>query len=485
MMGEHYRGIPITLGPDGRWHAKVNLGRRPDGRPDRRHRSGQTAAEVRDRLRRLLREVDAGRKPAPGRPPTVGEWLATWLADVAPYGRRALAPHTLRAYRAIIATWIVPYLGGIPVDVLEPEDLDRLYAAMRRGKRAESYVLKGHYILRRALGVAMRRGRLARNVATLVETPGGSEGARTPLPRPVVRRVLEVAAGRDDAARWYLGLATGLRQGETLGLSWDHVDLDAGVLAREWQLQRMTWGHGCENPAACARTYCRTGPCPPRWVHGCPDPERCRPQAWRCPRRAPGRCGRHQRACPSVCPAGCAGHARRCPDRAGGGLVLARPKTWRPGRPVTPVAIADQLVVMLRAHRKAQAARRLHAGTAWRTITYPDGSPAPLVFTGPDGSPVDPRRDWQAWQDLLEQAGVPRARVHAMRHTTATTLLELGVDLAVVQEVLGHADIRMTRAYTSVAATLTRAAADRMGQELFGAGKVVKIDRRRRRRAGR
>jgi integrase len=72
-----------------------------------------------------------------------------------------------------------------------------------------------------------------------------------------------------------------------------------------------------------------------------------------------------------------------------------------------------------------------------------------------------------------------------MRHTTATTLLELGVDLAVVQEVLGHADIRMTRAYTSVAATLTRAAADRMGQELFGAGKVVKIDRRRRRRAGR
>lgn len=106
------------------------------------------------------------------------------------------------------------------------------------------------------------------------------------------------------------------------------------------------------------------------------------------------------------------------------------------------------------------------------------------MFTQEDGGPVDPRRDWRTWQDILVEAGAPRARVHAMRHTAATTLLALGADLAVVQEVLRHTDIRMTRAYTHVAEKLTRGAADWMGDYLTG-GQVADLNQeRRQRRAG-
>lgn len=482
--GHHYRGIPITPTADGRWQATVTVGRRRDGRRDRRHREGRTVAEVKAKLRSLLAEVDAGRKPATGRVPTVAEWLTTYLETIAPHGRHRTGPSQLRTQRALLEHWIAPAMGTLPLDQVEPEDLEQLYDTMRRAGRAESYVLKAHYLMRKSLRVAMRRGRLARNVAELLDPPGAGAPDRRPLAQDVTRRVLELTRDRPDAARWWLGLSVGPRQGEALGLTWDVLDLDAGTWRVEWQLQRRTWSHGCTDPVACAQPHCRTGPCPPRWDHGCQQPDRCRIQAWRCPARVPrpGACPTHRRGCPPACPPGCTRHARACPDRAGGGLVLERPKTWRHDRPTPVVAVPPPVVEMLREQRARQAEQRLHAGTAWRRIRRPDGESAQLVFTQVDGGPVDPRRDWQEWQDILVAAGAPRARVHAMRHTAATTLLELGVDIAVVQEVLRHTDIRMTRAYTHVAETLTRSAADRMGEWLDG-GQVAAIDQARRRRA--
>lgn len=114
------------------------------------------------------------------------------------------------------------------------------------------------------------------------------------------------------------------------------------------------------------------------------------------------------------------------------------------------------------------------AVTAMTPATH--GTPAQLVFTQVDGGPIDPRRDWQDWQDILLAAGADPARVHAMRHTAATTLLELGVDIRVAQEMLGHTDIRTTRAYTTVTAQLTKAAAERMGEALFGGATASNLD---------
>ncbi len=48
-------------------------------------------------------------------------------------------------------------------------------------------------------------------------------------------------------------------------------------------------------------------------------------------------------------------------------------------------------------------------------------------------------------------------------------LLELGEDLAIVQEVLGHADVRSTRGYQKVRTEATKRAAKRMGGKLFPA----------------
>jgi integrase len=97
-----------------------------------------------------------------------------------------------------------------------------------------------HRILSRALKVAVQRGRVARNVCTLVDAPSVSREEVQPLTQADARAILDAAAGRRNAARWSVALALGLRQGEALGLSWEYVDLDAQRIRVRWQLQRLT-----------------------------------------------------------------------------------------------------------------------------------------------------------------------------------------------------------------------------------------------------
>jgi integrase len=102
-----------------------------------------------------------------------------------------------------------------------------------------------------------------------------------------------------------------------------------------------------------------------------------------------------------------------------------------------------------------QDQERVVAGDSWHDQGF--------VFCRPDGRPIDPRDDWDEWADILKAAGLAHRGVHAARHTAATLLLDQGVALAVVQEMLGHSDIRITRGYTHVSSPLTVEAARRMG----------------------
>lgn len=129
----------------------------------------------------------------------------------------------------------------------------------------------------------------------------------------------------------------------------------------------------------------------------------------------------------------------------GKGLVLGDVKS-RAGR--RTIALPEKLVVELRAHRKAQNEERMRAGTWWDDRGF--------VFATPEGKPIDPRADWQAWRSLLEQAGVDRRRLHDARHTAATLLLAQGVPTRVVMEILGHSQISMTSRYQHVVDEMQR-----------------------------
>jgi integrase len=61
------------------------------------------------------------------------------------------------------------------------------------------------------------------------------------------------------------------------------------------------------------------------------------------------------------------------------------------------------------------------------------------VFATANGRPIHPHLMSDAFQKLVKRSGLPRIRLHDLRHTHATLLLKAGVPIKVVSERLGHA----------------------------------------------
>lgn len=458
--------VEIYQGTDGKWHGYITVGTKDDGSPDRRHRSASTEEECAAKIRALEDEMTSrGRVTKPGRVPTVAEWLTTWLDEIVSDLRYATQS---RSYGWAVNKHLIPGLGAHRLDKLEARHVEKFYKAIARDseKPATDEVNKGkigpasvhavHRALRAALNEAVRRQVIPASPMGAVRPPRVEDDEVTPLFVNEVKRILAVCDRRRNGTRWSVGMTLGLRQGEALAMPWLKpskstrdkpvgISTDTGVVEVRRKAERRKWQHGCADPHACGHQLKRIGGVMRPLHHFDPCPPGCRRHA------------KAARGCPLPCPKDCTGHARSCPQKTGGGIVVDDPKSSAGKR---RLILPRPMLERIQAHAGAQLDERLAAGTGWE-----DNG---LVWCQANGRPVDARRDWADWKEVLQLAGVRDARVHDGRHTAATMLLLEGVDARTVMDMMGWSDGRMLRRYQHVVDELRQEAARRVGELLWG-----------------
>jgi integrase len=128
------------------------------------------------------------------------------------------------------------------------------------------------------------------------------------------------------------------------------------------------------------------------------------------------------------------------------GYHLTRPKT-KAGRRIVPIVpwMHDALV-------------------RWQSIAPTNAHG--LVWPGVFGRPMNEVDHREAWAALCSESGVGAYDLYEARHTTATLLLDAGIDMEVIKAIMGHASILSTKTYAHVQTTATRRALETLAGRL-------------------
>jgi integrase len=226
----------IARRKDGRYMARITIGRNPDtGKLKRVSFYGKTRQEVAEQLARALSDLGRGTYVSPHKL-TVGAWLDTWLHE---YKKPSVRPVTYDSYATTIRYHLRPSLGHIALKDLRPDQVQRFYNDKRDAGLSPRTVRYLPTILHGALKQAFKNQLVTRNVSEATTLPGGRTRKMRPLSLEEVHQFL--TAVKDDRlfAAMFLELGTGVRRGELLGLRWQDLDLEAGVLHVRQTLVRV------------------------------------------------------------------------------------------------------------------------------------------------------------------------------------------------------------------------------------------------------
>lgn len=403
---------------NGVWVGSVRLNSyTPSGRQRVRKVSAKDKGVARAKLTALRREVEAANGDLPTTTPTVGEWLETWLEN---YARTETKPSTFKGYVGSTERYLKPTLGRIRLDKLRPSNVKAMHRHMMEPEPSglglsPTTATQAHAILSRALTVAIREGLTTHNAARDAGRPRKKWVEQDFLTADEARHFLQFHAKRPYVARYALGLITGARQGECLGLQCEDVTIHrdnagrvtGGVVLFEWGLQRVPYEHGCPAWAKCGKRFAKQ--CPQRRVYIPADQEHV---------------------------------------HVAGNLYLLRPKTAMSYREVAIPALLAEVLSRVKLSRDN--------GFMFTRA---------MIGREPEDLPVDSRMDYGTWKQWLKEAGLPDVRVHSMRHTTATLLAGM-TDDSTRMSILGHTNAATTRGYTHRDLSLQARAMQQLGNTL-------------------
>lgn len=138
--------------------------------------------------------------------------------------------------------------------------------------------------------------------------------------------------------------------------------------------------------------------------------------------------------------------------RGENGFVIKDPKTESG---IRDIALGDDVIAVLKQARLDYMNDVFSYGPGFQNLGF--------VIRQEDGSPLRPDSMSQKWRRFLEANNLPKIRLHDLRHSNATALIQAGVSPKVVQQRLGHADVNITlNTYTHVLPEMDMEAAQKL-----------------------
>ena len=222
------------------WQGRYTEGFDPGtGKQIQRSITGKTQKEVAQKLKQVTLDIDNGVYHAPCKL-TLAQWLEIWSKTYL----GGVKPRTAHIYKSDIKLHILPALGAVRLEALNAPMIQAFYNAMGEPSEQNPEGLSAktvknvHGVLHKAMQQAVLIGYLRVNPTDACTLPRVIKKEMHPLEEDQVAAFLKEVQGSPHEYLYKIALFTGLREGEILGLGWEHIDLENGILTVKRQLRK-------------------------------------------------------------------------------------------------------------------------------------------------------------------------------------------------------------------------------------------------------
>ena len=154
---------------------------------------------------------------------TLAQYLDTWFAEfIVPTQK----PYTITTYRGVIKNHLKPNLGAVRLCDLTTEQVQKMIRKLVNAGKAPKTIKNVLTVLNSALEQAVKAQTIQRNPAKFAKIPAVRVKDIHPLSPAEIVAFVDAAQDSPYYAPLMCCLFLGLREGEALGLAWEHVDFE-------------------------------------------------------------------------------------------------------------------------------------------------------------------------------------------------------------------------------------------------------------------
>lgn len=220
---------------NGTWEGQYTAGKDDNGKLIRRSVYGKTQEEVRKKLNAIVNDIDNGVYVAPD-DMTVGEWFDIWIKEY----NGSIKESTKSQYSYQGRCHIKPIIGKKKLQKITAPALQRfINERYDEGNGLSAKSCRNlHGVLHKLFNQAVLCGYIKHNPVSAVQLPRVEKKEMHILSGDKLKAFLAECKGKAYENLFFVDVFTGLRESEIIGLTWDCVDFDKGIITIEKQFKR-------------------------------------------------------------------------------------------------------------------------------------------------------------------------------------------------------------------------------------------------------